>query len=126
MRLSKIDEIMSLIRDMEANTPGIEASAVVSVQGLPIASAMPTEVDESVVAAMTAAMLSVGERAAQELVRGNLQQILMQGDEGYIIIKGAGMSAIITVLAKNDANLGLILMVLKKISTRIGELLSEE
>jgi len=124
--LSKIDEIMNLIRDMEANTPGIEASAVVSVQGLPIASAMPNDVDESVVAAMTAAMLSVGERAAQELVRGNLQQILLQGDEGYIIIKGAGMSAIITVLAKNDANLGLILMVLKKISARISELLSEE
>jgi len=124
--LSKIDEIMNLIRDMEANTPGIEASAVVSVQGLPIASAMPNDVDESVVAAMTAAMLSVGERAAQELVRGNLQQILLQGDEGYIIIKGAGMSAIITVLARNDANLGLILMVLKKISARISELLSEE
>ncbi|MEX2704150.1 MAG: roadblock/LC7 domain-containing protein [Candidatus Freyarchaeota archaeon] len=124
--MSKIDEIMNLIRDMEANTPGIEASAVVSVQGLPIASAMPNDVDESVVAAMTAAMLSVGERAAQELVRGNLQQILLQGDEGYIIIKGAGMSAIITVLAKNDANLGLILMVLKKISARISELLSEE
>ncbi|MEM3526378.1 MAG: roadblock/LC7 domain-containing protein [Candidatus Jordarchaeaceae archaeon] len=124
--MSKIDEIMSLIRDMEANTPGIEASAVVSVQGLPIASAMPMDVDESVVAAMTAAMLSVGERAAQELVRGNLQQILLQGDAGYIIIKGAGTSAIITVLAKTDANLGLILMVLKKISTKIGELLSEE
>ncbi|MEM2144518.1 MAG: roadblock/LC7 domain-containing protein [Candidatus Jordarchaeaceae archaeon] len=124
--MSKIDEIMSLIRDMEANTPGIEASAVVSVQGLPIASAMPIEVDESVVAAMTAAMLSVGERAASELVRGNLQQILLQGDEGYIIIKGAGTSAIITVLAKTDANLGLILMVLKKISAKIGELLSEE
>jgi predicted regulator of Ras-like GTPase activity (Roadblock/LC7/MglB family) len=124
--LSKIDEIMSLIRDMEANTPGIEASAVVSIQGLPIASAMPTEVDESVVAAMTAAMLSVGERAAQELARGNLQQITLQGDYGYIIIKGAGMSAIITVLAKSDANLGLIMMVLKKISNRISELLSEE
>ncbi|MEM2957358.1 MAG: roadblock/LC7 domain-containing protein [Candidatus Jordarchaeaceae archaeon] len=124
--MSKIDEIMSLIRDMEANTPGIEASAVVSIQGLPIASAMPAEVDESVVAAMTAAMLSVGERAAQELARGNLQQITLQGDYGYIIIKGAGMSAIITVLAKSDANLGLIMMVLKKISNRISELLSEE
>jgi predicted regulator of Ras-like GTPase activity (Roadblock/LC7/MglB family) len=87
---------------------------------------MPTEVDESVVAAMTAAMLSVGERAAQELARGNLQQITLQGDYGYIIIKGAGMSAIITVLAKSDANLGLIMMVLKKISNRISELLSEE
>ena len=36
------------------------------------------------------------------------------------------MSAIITVLAKSDANLGLIMMVLKKISNRISELLSEE
>ncbi len=110
---------------MEASTPGIEASAVVSTEGLPIASAMPQEVDDAVVAAMASAILSVSERVSTELVRGKLQQVLVQGDLGYVIIKGAGENALITVLARNDANLGLILMVLKKISEEIKRLLEE-
>nr|HDO80929.1 hypothetical protein [Candidatus Bathyarchaeota archaeon] len=121
--LTKIDEILELLRNMEASTPGIEASAVVSTEGLPIASAMPQEVDDAVVAAMASAILSVSERVSTELVRGKLQQVLVQGDLGYVIIKGAGENALITVLARNDANLGLILMVLKKISEEIKRLL---
>ncbi|MHA1608231.1 MAG: roadblock/LC7 domain-containing protein [Candidatus Freyarchaeota archaeon] len=123
--LTKIDEILELLRNMEASTPGIEASAVVSTEGLPIASAMPQEVDDAVVAAMASAILSVSERVSTELVRGKLQQVLVQGDLGYVIIKGAGENALITVLARNDANLGLILMVLKKISEEIKRLLEE-
>ncbi|MHA1631523.1 MAG: roadblock/LC7 domain-containing protein [Candidatus Freyarchaeota archaeon] len=123
--MTKIDEILELLRNMEASTPGIEASAVVSTEGLPIASAMPQEVDDAVVAAMASAILSVSERVSTELVRGKLQQVLVQGDLGYVIIKGAGENALITVLARNDANLGLILMVLKKISEEIKRLLEE-
>ncbi|MBS7287261.1 MAG: roadblock/LC7 domain-containing protein [Candidatus Freyarchaeota archaeon] len=124
--MTKIDELLELLRNMEAATPGIEASAVVSTEGLPIASAMPQEVDDAVVAAMASAILSVSEKVSNELVRGRLQQVLVQGDQGYVIIKGAGESALLTVLARNDANLGLIIMVLKRVSEEVKRLLEEE
>lgn len=124
--MTKIDELLELLRNMEAATPGIEASAVVSTEGLPIASAMPQEVDDAVVAAMASAILSVSEKVSSELVRGKLQQVLLQGDLGYVIIKGAGENALLTVLARNDANLGLILMVLKRVAEEVKRLLEEE
>ncbi|MEM1512430.1 MAG: roadblock/LC7 domain-containing protein [Candidatus Jordarchaeales archaeon] len=124
--MTKIDELLELLRNMEATTPGIEASAVVSTEGLPIASAMPQEVDDAVVAAMASAILSVSEKVSNELVRGKLQQVLLQGDLGYVIIKGAGESALLTVLARSNANLGLILMVLKRVSEEVKRLLEEE
>jgi len=124
--LTKIDELLELLRSMEASTPGIEASAVVSTEGLPIASAMPQEVDDAVVAAMASAILSVSEKVSSELVRGKLQQVMLQGELGYVIIKGAGENALLTVLARNDANLGLILMVLKRVSEEVKKLLEEE
>lgn len=124
--MTKIEELLELLRNMEATTPGIEASAIVSTEGLPIVSAMPQEIDEAVVAAMASAILSVSEKVSTELVRGKLQQVLLQGENGYVIIKGAGESALLTVLARNNANLGLILMTLKRVSEEVKRLLEEE
>ncbi|MEM1658644.1 MAG: roadblock/LC7 domain-containing protein [Candidatus Jordarchaeales archaeon] len=124
--MTKIEELLELLRNMEATTPGIEASAIVSTEGLPIVSAMPQEIDEAVVAAMASAILSVSEKVSAELVRGRLQQVLLQGENGYVIIKGAGESALLTVLARNNANLGLILMTLKRVSEEVKRLLEEE
>jgi predicted regulator of Ras-like GTPase activity (Roadblock/LC7/MglB family) len=109
---------------MEASTPGIEASAVVSMQGLPIVTAMPKDVDDSIVAAMAAAILGVSERAANELARGKLEQILIQGDRGYIILKHAGEEALLSVLTKADSNLGMIFLMLKGVAQKVSLLLA--
>ena len=60
------------LRELQASSPDTEASAVVSVDGLSIASALPQGVEEDRVSAMSAAMLSLGERIATELGRGTL------------------------------------------------------
>jgi predicted regulator of Ras-like GTPase activity (Roadblock/LC7/MglB family) len=67
MAKSKVEELTNLLKDLEGTTPDIEASAVVSVDGLMIASALPRDVEENRVAAMSAAMFSLGERTAKEL-----------------------------------------------------------
>jgi predicted regulator of Ras-like GTPase activity (Roadblock/LC7/MglB family) len=66
--------MVNRLREMQAASPEIEASAVVSVDGLIMASALPNEVEEDRVSAMSAAMLSLGERIAGELGRGGLQK----------------------------------------------------
>ena len=70
------------LRDLQASSPDIEASAVVSVDGLSIASALPQSVEEDRVSAMSAAMLSLGERIATELGRGTLEQVYIKGEYG--------------------------------------------
>jgi hypothetical protein len=72
MATSRAEEMVKRLREMQAATPEIVASAIVSVDGLTIASALPTDVEEDRVSAMSAAMLSLGERIATELNRDPL------------------------------------------------------
>ena len=102
--------IVDLLRDLQTSSPDIEASAVVSSDGLAIASALPHNVEEDRVAAMSAAMLSLGERIATELGRGALEQVYIKGADGYVIIMSVGYEAVLTVLARENAKLGLILL----------------
>jgi predicted regulator of Ras-like GTPase activity (Roadblock/LC7/MglB family) len=100
--------------DLHANTPDVEASAVVSVDGLIIAAALPTTVEEDRVAAMSAAMLSLGERIAGELGRGSLDEVYIHGDEGYVLLTSVGIEAVLTVLARRQGKLGLIFLEMRR------------
>lgn len=102
--------IIEQLRGLQASSPDVEASAVVSVDGLVMASALPKNLEEERVAAMSAAMVSSGERIANELGRGLLQQVIVKGSEGYVLIMSVGNEAVLTVLARENSKLGLILM----------------
>jgi predicted regulator of Ras-like GTPase activity (Roadblock/LC7/MglB family) len=110
MAVSRTETMVQRLRALQASAPDIEASAVVSVDGLIMASALPPEVEEDRVSAMSAAMLSLGERIAQELGRGNLHQVYVKGDYGYVILSSIGQEAVLTVLAKEKAKLGLVFL----------------
>src|SRR5215207_1226549 len=87
---SRTELMVDRLRDMQVSSPDIEASAVVSVDGLPIATALPREVEEDRVSAMSAAMLSLGERIASELGRGNLSEVQIKGEKGFVILQSLG------------------------------------
>src|SRR5688500_19472819 len=103
------------LRELQASSPDIEASAVVSVDGLSIASALPQGVEEDRVSAMSAAMLSLGERIASELGRGTLEQVYIKGEKGYVVLMSGGEEAVLTALAREQAKLGLIFLDIKQI-----------
>jgi hypothetical protein len=102
------------LRDLQSTTPEIEASAVVSVDGLIIASALPAGVEEDRVSAMSAAMLSLGERIAGELGRGMLDQVYIKGGKGYVILMSIGEEAVLTTLVRQNAKLGLIFLDMRR------------
>jgi predicted regulator of Ras-like GTPase activity (Roadblock/LC7/MglB family) len=102
------------LRDLQTGTQDIEASAVVSVDGLIMASALPADVGEDRVAAMSAAMQSLGERIASELGRGNVEEVYIRGDQGYVFLRAIGTEAVLTVLARHGAKLGLIFLDMKR------------
>ena len=74
-----ISELVELLRQMEAINSEIQGSAIVSVQGLPICSVLARDVNDGIVSAMSAAILSVSERAVDELARGSLKEFLSKG-----------------------------------------------
>ena len=120
---SRTEQIMARLRDLRVITPDIEASAVVSVDGLTIASDLPPDVEEDRVSAMSAAMLSLGERIASELGRGTLDQVYIRGDEGYVILMSIGEDAVLTALACKGAKLGLIFLDMRRAAADLRALL---
>ena len=120
---TRTQNLTELLKELEATTPDVEASAVVSTDGLIIASALPQDVEEDRVAAMSAAMLSLGERTSQELKRGSLEQVFVKGVSGYILMMGAGEEAVLTALARKDAKLGLVFLDMKRTADEISKLI---
>ena len=88
-----------------------------------IASALPQGMDEDRIGAMSAALLSLGERTARELARGKLERVLIQGERGYVIMSAAGPEAVLTVLAKSNAKLGLIFLDIKRAAETLSKLI---
>jgi predicted regulator of Ras-like GTPase activity (Roadblock/LC7/MglB family) len=114
MNQNRSELMVNRLRAMQAVAPDIEASAIVSVDGLIMASALPAEVEEDRVSAMSAAMLSLGERIAEELGRGGLNQVYIKGSNGFIVLTSVGTEAVLTALARQDGKLGIIFLEMRR------------
>lgn len=121
MAKSRTEMMVDRLRDLQ-RTDGVEASAVVSVDGLIMASALPSGVEEDRVSAMSAAMLSLGERIASELGRGNLEQVYIRGKSGYVILMAVGQEAVLTTLAREEAKLGLVFLDMRRAADDLAKL----
>ena len=111
---SRSKQMVEELKKLQISSPDIQASAVVSIDGLIIASALPERVEEDRVSAMSAAMLSLGERISIELKRGDLDQVYIRGDNGYVLLTSVGQDAVLTVMASVNAKLGLIFLDIKR------------
>jgi len=122
MTRSRKDLMVDRLREMQMSAPDIEASAVVSVDGLIMASALPAEVEEDRVSAMSAAMLSLGERIAAELGRGGLEQVYIRGGSGYVLVTAVGQEAVLTALAREGSKLGLIFLEMRRAAEQLARI----
>ncbi len=123
MKRSRVDMMVDRLRELQASTTDVEASAIVSVDGLIIASSLPSGVEEDRVSAMSAAMLSLGERIASELGRRTLEQVYIKGSNGYIVLTAIGEEAVLTVMARAGAKLGLVFLEMRRAAADLEQLL---
>ena len=115
--------LQGILSELNGGSADIEASAIISIDGLTIASALPGSMDEDRVGAMSAAMLSLGERTAAELARGELEQVMIKGDSGFVLLIHAGPDAVLTVVTNQKAKLGLIFLDATRAAKGISELI---
>lgn len=123
MTRTRTELMIDRLRDLQASSPDIEASAVVSVDGLTMASALPSDFEEDRVSAMSAAMLSLGERIASELGRGILDQVYIRGESGFVILMAVGTEAVLTVLAREQAKLGLLFLDMRRAADDLTQMI---
>ena len=110
----------------------VEASVIVTEDGLPISSLLPIKIipedkkeeKETELAAMTATILSVSKRAMNEFKKGEIDKILVDGKNGALVLMSAGERAILAVLTKETTNLGLLFLAMKRATKKIAHVLS--
>ncbi len=109
----------------------VEASVIVTEDGLPISSLLPVELvsddvrdeKETEIAAMTATILSVSKRAMEEFKKGEIDKILIDGKNGALILMSAKEKAILAVLTRETTNLGLLFLTMKRATEKIAKVL---
>jgi hypothetical protein len=120
---SREERLASTLDELMEDNQEIQAAALVSLDGFTMASALPENMQEDRVGAMSAAILGLGERAAAELGRGQLSQVFIEGEGGYVMLIAAGDRAVLTCLAGMEAKLGLVLYDMRAAAEAIAEVL---
>ncbi len=121
--MDRLHEIDRILQELQSRIPDLEGVAVVSREGLSIVSALLTTIDEDRIGAMTAASLSLSDRIVLELERGIMDQVIITGTDGLVIIREAGEHAVLVGIAKTNAKLGLVLLDIKRAAKRLAGLI---
>lgn len=119
-----IEKLGSILQSFVSSTNDVQGAAVVTPDGLPLATSLPGGMDEERASAMSAAMLSLGERIGGELARGNIDRIYVEGDKGYGILTSCGEDAVFLVLASQAAKQGLLLLEIKRALSELKSILA--
>ena len=115
--------LIDRMRILQHGVPEVEAAAVISLDGLLMASALPEGMSEDRISAMSAAMLSLGEQINKEMGLGTLEQLYTRGSNGYVVLLAVGKDAVLTTLVQPEAKLGVLFLELRKTAEDLARLL---
>jgi predicted regulator of Ras-like GTPase activity (Roadblock/LC7/MglB family) len=123
--MNKVEDAKKVLRDLETKVPDITGSAVIRTNGLLLVSALPSESNERMVAAMSAALLGTSKRTAEALFNGTFKSLSLEIDKGNMFLIGAGR-VILVALTNKEPNLGLVTLEMEDVSKKIGNLFQLE
>ncbi len=124
MSMTRADGLALALEEFLRQCPDVDAAAVISSDGLPMASALPGHIHEDRLGAMAAAMLSLGDRAAETLGRGRLKQVFVEGSNGYVFLMAAG-PAVLCAITQQKAKIGLVIYEMQRTASVIRNILME-
>ena len=90
-----------------------------------LATALPEGVDRDLVAAMSASVLNVSSRVLEELNRGVIENVIVRGDKGVVMVISVTSEVVLAAIAKKDANLGLMLVEMRRAAEKIKGILEK-
>ena len=117
--MSKKEILSSILKDVRS-LGDVEGCAIVTRDGLLVASELGS-VDAETFAAMSATMFGAAETAVTELSKGLVERVLVESGKAKMILCGAGSNSLLVVMVNSSANVGLVLVEMKKAAAKIEE-----
>jgi len=125
IQMSKIDNVRKILEDLEERVSDIIGTAVIRTNGLVVASALPSESNERMIAAMSAALLGTSKRSAENLFGANFKSLNLELDKGNMFLIEAGR-VILVAITKKEPNVGLITLEMEDSSMKLKEIFKSE
>ncbi len=133
-KIYRVDLLERELKKMQEELDGVQGSVVVSIEGLVIAAYPPGEehqkstennpTDSPQVAAMAATLIAISEKVLQRLARGEIDRLLIEGEDGALVVVPAGIEAALAALVNKDVKMGLTLLALKRTAKQIAAILA--
>ncbi len=123
-KMINVSMLQDELQNFVSAASDVQGAALVSPDGLALASVLPGGMDEERTAAMSASMLSLGERIGRELARGSIDRIVVEGEKGYGVLVGCGSDAVLLVLAGAGVKQGLLFLEVKRVVAKIAPLMA--
>ncbi len=121
--MDRTTSLNKVLKYLQTRSPDVVATALISEDGLTIASALPPEFDDTRIGGMSAAILSLGTRASFELQRGDVTEVIVRGEGGYAVMVKADRGVLLLVVANEDAKLGMIFFDMREAISTIKQIL---
>jgi uncharacterized protein len=109
-----VGKLNNILQNFVSSASEVQGASLVTPDGLSLASALPGGMDDERVSAMSAAMLSLGERIGKELGRGSIERIFVEGKQGYGVLTSCGEDAVFLVLASSAVKQGVLMLEIKR------------
>ncbi len=122
--LTKSEQLTNILKEIEL-IGGIQASSIVSKDGLMMVSDCTGNVDAKLIGAMVAMLIRSANHVVEELKKGGVEYLLLHTELGDILIMNVCSSAILCVITDKYENVGLTIVGMKKASVNIKNILGE-
>ena len=116
-----------LLKQFATKTPEVVDAIAVSSDGLLIAMANPGNRDDADrLAAITSAVISLGQGASRVYDLGRTNKIIVDMDRGYLLVSAIGAGSALGVLASRSADLGNLAYQMAVFANRAGSVLTPQ
>lgn len=111
---------------------GVQGAVIVSIEGFVVAAYTPyqDDMDEEEgptsspqVAAMAATLIALGERTLARLAQGEMIRLLIEGNDGGMLVVPANRRASVAAMVNKEAKMGLVLYALQQSTKKISDIL---
>jgi predicted regulator of Ras-like GTPase activity (Roadblock/LC7/MglB family) len=108
--MSRLDQFKKILDSIIDEPLQVRGAALLSDDGLIIASSLPDGFDELRISGAAAGAFAHGINAAAEFRRGEVEELIIRGTDGCVIISSTARNLVLVVLADKNARLGAVLL----------------
>ncbi|HXV97622.1 MAG TPA: roadblock/LC7 domain-containing protein [Anaerolineae bacterium] len=131
VQVYKTDLLEEALKELCSKLEGVQGAVIVSIEGFVVAAYTPheSEIDEEgptsspQVAAMAATLIALGERTLSRLAQGEMIRLLVEGNDGGMLVVPANRRASVAVMVGKEAKMGLVLYALQQSAGKISSIL---